>query len=151
MKEGAHCFSPAAPNTSPDTCPDTGPRGDTLIAPILEYANGNVSGGLGRSVIGGYVYRGSALAGFHGRYIFGDWSQSFSQPLGSLFAASQPPGDSGPWSFEALRIAGRSKERPGEFVLAFGKDTVGELYLLTSKRAGPSGHTGTVYRIIPPE
>jgi hypothetical protein len=35
-------------------------------------------------------------------------------------------------------------------VLGFGKDSVGELYVLTTDNVGPAGTTGKVYRIVPP-
>ena len=35
-----------------------------------------------------------------------------------------------------------------EFVLAFGEDAAGELYVLTTEQAGPQGDTGKVYRIV---
>jgi hypothetical protein len=35
------------------------------------------------------------------------------------------------------------------FLLSIGQDAEGELYLLTSRRSGPSGETGTVLKLIP--
>ncbi len=35
-----------------------------------------------------------------------------------------------------------------EFVLAFGEDDAGELYVLTAEQAGPQGDTGKVYRLV---
>jgi glucose/arabinose dehydrogenase len=151
IKEGFHCFDPANPMNPPDTCPDEGPQGEELIDPILEYTNANIAEGLGRAVIGGYVYRGSDLPQFEGRYIFGDWSRSFGQPLGTLFVATAPENDGEAWSFEELEVTERPDGRLGEFVLAFGRDAEGELYILTSESGGPSGSTGRVYRITAAE
>jgi glucose/arabinose dehydrogenase len=151
IKEGTHCFSPDSPRNPPDTCPDTGPRGEELIDPILEYQNANVAGGLGRAVIGGYVYRGSELPGFEGRYVFGDWSLSFGQPLGTLFVATPPDDGGDEWPFEELEVAERPDGRLGEYVLALGRDATGELYVLTHETGGPQGSTGKVLRLTAPE
>lgn len=35
-----------------------------------------------------------------------------------------------------------------EFVLAFGEDDAGELYVLTAEQAGPQGDTGKAYRLV---
>ena len=149
IKEGTRCFDPQNPNTPPDQCPDTGPMGETLINPILEYRNAN-AGGLGIAVIGGMVYRGSALPSFQGRYVFGDWSTSFSQPNGILFVATPPEMGEEMWSFEELRVANREGGRLGSYLLSFGQDTDLELYALTTDASGPTGDTGRVLKIVPP-
>ena len=48
-------------------CPLTA-NGAPLIDPIAEYDHS-----IGRSMTGGYVYRGSAIASLRGRYVFGDF------------------------------------------------------------------------------
>src|SRR5439155_78920 len=58
-----------------------------LILPIMEYAH-NASGG--EAIIGGFVYRGSAIAGLAGAYVFGDLSS------GHIWAGVQD--SSGNWS-----------------------------------------------------
>jgi glucose/arabinose dehydrogenase len=151
VKEGAHCFSPATPNQPPTACPGTDPEGDPLIDPIIEYQNGNAPGGLGLAVVGGYVYRGDALPAFGGRYVFGDWSTSFTAPNGTLFVAAPPESDGEGWSFQELEIVTREDGRLGAFLLAFGQDAEKELYVLTSGVSGPSGSTGKVWRLVPAE
>jgi glucose/arabinose dehydrogenase len=42
--------------------------GPNLLQPVAEYGRT-----AGRSITGGYVYRGSAIAGLAGRYVFGDF------------------------------------------------------------------------------
>lgn len=150
VKEGAHCFSPATPNQPPEQCPDTEPDGTPLIDPVIEYGNVNVPGGFGLAVVGGYVYRGEALSGFQGRYVFGDWSRSFSAGDGSLFVAAPSDAEGSLWSFEELRVATSDDGRLGAFLLALGQDAQNELYLLTSGDSGPLSGTGRVYRIVPP-
>lgn len=151
VKEGTHCFSPATPNNPPDECPDTDLEGWPLIDPIIEYENANLPGGVGRAVVGGYVYRGGRLPGFVGRYVFADWSMSFSVPDGTLFVAARPDVEGAMWSFQELQVATTEDGRVGEFILALGEDAEGELYVLTSESPGPTGTTGKVYRMVPAE
>lgn len=150
VKEGTHCFSTATPNESPETCPDSEPDGSPLIDPIIEYRNAG-AGGLGIAVVGGHVYRGEALPAFEGRYVFGDWSTSFSTPDGTLLVATRPESEGEMWPFEELQIATRDDGELGAFLLGFGEDAQGELYVLTSQASGPQPGTGRVWRIVPPE
>lgn len=149
VKEGTHCFSPATPNQPPEECPDTDPQGKPLIDPIIEYENANLPGGLGRAVVGGYIYRGEALPGFGGRLVFADWSTSFSVGNGTLFVATRPQVEGKMWSYEELEVATTGDGRMGEFILALGEDTEGELYVLTSEMSGPTGTTGKLHKIMP--
>ena len=153
VKEGTHCFSTDNPDESPSECPDTvgapHPRaGDPLIDPVIEYANHHQPGGLGATVIGGHVYRGTALPQFSGRYVFGDWSREFEEPDGSLFVAKSRK--KGLWHMEQLRIATSPTGRVGHYVLGFGQDLAGEMYVLTTDQTGPAGMTGKVYRLVRP-
>jgi len=147
VKEGTHCFDAESPDEVLDECPDMGGMDEPLIDPILEYASANQAGGLGLSVIGGYVYRGSALPNLEGSYVFGDWSTSFDTGDGTLFVASDGGAD---WSMQELVIQNRDGESIGEYVLAFGRDAAGELYVLTNEMTGPTGSTGKVYRLVEP-
>jgi glucose/arabinose dehydrogenase len=150
IKEGTHCFDPDRPDRPPAECPATGPMGETLIDPVLEYHNANAPGGLGRAVVGGLVYRGSALPRFQGRYIFGDWSTSFAQPDGTLLVATPPEAPGEMWPFTELQIATRENGKLASYLLSFGQDADLELYVLTSDTTGPTGDTGQVFKIIPP-
>ncbi|HTV25941.1 MAG TPA: PQQ-dependent sugar dehydrogenase, partial [Polyangiaceae bacterium] len=147
VKEGTHCFSTASPSAGLADCPDADPDGVPLVDPIIEYASANQDGGVGLSVIAGHVYRGTALPELAGKYVFADWSTSFSLPDGHLFVASPPAGGGGPWSVTPLAIEGRDGTNIGEYVLSVGEDAAGELYLLTSEVGAPSGTTGKVYKI----
>jgi glucose/arabinose dehydrogenase len=155
VREGNHCYSTASP-ANPDAitnCPETDPGSDPLIPPIIEFANSkNPAGGVGLVIIGGVVYRGQALPAWNGRYLFGQWSRSAQQPDGGLFAASRPAeNNSGLWPFEMITIANRPDGALGAFLLAFGQDTAGEVYILTSQATGPSGQTGKVFRLVAPQ
>lgn len=44
-------------------------------------------------------------------------------------------------------LVGTERER---FILSFGEDEAGELYVLTTSRARPTMRSGVVYRIIDP-
>jgi hypothetical protein len=39
---------------------------------------------------------------------------------------------------------------PGHYVLGFGEDRAGELYVLTTDQTGPAGTAGKVYRLVRP-
>jgi hypothetical protein len=100
-------------------------------------------GCMGISVTGGYVYRGEHKA-WDGKYIFGDWSKSFSEMDGQLFIGSKS-GD-GKWSMEKATVSGMDKV---PYILAFGQDDAGEVYTLTSISTGPVGGHDKIYRIAP--
>jgi len=144
IKEGSHCFDPNNPNVSPTNCSS---QGKNLIDPVLEYKNiSQGAGGLGAVIMGGYVYRGAAIPGLRGKYIFGDWSKSFSRGDGSLFVANPAAST---WPFKELLIDNTANNRLGEFLMGFGQDENYELYILTKTNSGPSGSTGKVYKMAP--
>lgn len=148
IREGLHCFDPNAPGTPPPQCPDTAAGGEPLLDPIIEYPHFDDQGDpVGIVVIGGFVYRGSAIPGLHGDYVFADFSTSFFAPDGTLFAAAETA--DGDWQMRELKVADRPNGRIGRFILGFGSDAQGELYVLTSGNLAPSGSTGQVYRIVP--
>jgi glucose/arabinose dehydrogenase len=104
-REGAHCFEP------PNGC-DT-----NNVDPVTEYDHS-----IGRSITGGYVYRGDAFPGLQGLYVFGDfatgriWSVPFDSPIGTL---PDPLADT------ALSISSFAESNDGElFVLDFGNGTI---------------------------
>lgn len=134
-REGQHCFSPDTPDQPPANCDLVGPFGDGLIDPILEYAHP-----AGQSVIGGYVYRGEDAPSLLGRYIFGDW---FYRSDGlNLFTAV--PTTDGKWVSSPLQV----NNSPYAYILSFGEDANGSLYLMTTDWLGPTSNTGKVYRIV---
>ncbi len=151
VKEGTHCFSTANPGT-PDAitdCPTEDPLGNPLIDPIIEFRNlKHPDGGLGSTIIGGVVYRGSDLPAWDGRYIFGQWSISSPIRQGGLSVATRA--DQGFWDFEEVQIVNNGNGDLGAFLLALGQDQQGEVYVLTSSNVGPSGNSGMVYRINAP-
>jgi glucose/arabinose dehydrogenase len=154
VKEGTHCFDAESNREIPESCPDVvGPghpdEGAPLLDPVIEYANSSQPGGLGRAVVGGYVYRGEDIRQFRGRYVYGDWSTGFGVPDGLLFI-SRPRRDDQLWQIQPILLQGRPDRRLGHYLLGFGQDAAGEIYVLTSDNTGPTGNTGRVYRLAPP-
>lgn len=117
ITEGSNCFDP------PSDCPD-----DDLVQPALEYP----SEGADCAIIGGFVYRGEAVDGLAGHYLYSDycggWLRSF---------AYEP--DSGEVTFETDHI---ETGRLGQ-VYSIGEDTEGEVYVLAGD--------GTIYRVVAAE
>lgn len=147
--EGTHCFDTQNTNTAPPStfCDTVGPLGHELKLPVIEYPHLRNQGDraiAGISVIGGYIYRGSAIEGLQGQYVFGDWSQSFSQPEGQLLIAhpttSRAEGQL--WGLSQVQVL-------DSYILGFGEDSAGELYVMTTSNTGPTGNTGAVHKIVP--
>jgi len=99
VMEGLHCFKPA-----------TGCSTAGLVLPIAEYSHSE-----GVAVIGGYVYRGSAIPALVGSYVFGDFT------AGKIWRLTQDA--SGAWQ-RVLLLSG------GPTLSSFGRDLAGELYTL---------------------
>ncbi len=160
IREGTYCFDPDNPRQPPDECRTTGYRGEPLIGPVVEVGHD-----VGDVIIGGYVYRGNALPGFFGRYIFGNWVWTDAEiGNGTLMVASPPsdwswkmpsapddltPDDVRMWTIYNINVVRGSKETIKGFIRGFGEDSDGELYIMASQRAGPTGKTGKVYKIMP--
>lgn len=109
LREGTHQFRGAAPAGA--------------IEPVFEYDRGNGA----CSVTGGFVYRGRALPGLAGAYVYGDYCE------GTLFALV-PKGDA--WERISLGVnAGKGT------LVSFGEDTAGELYVLAL--------SGTISKLVP--
>ena len=98
--EGRHCYSPKA---------DCDPGGTVL--PVIEYSANN-----GCSVIGGYVYRGSAIPALIGTYVYGDYCSG--EVRGFRYQNGEAVGDS-------LLVDSRLN------ITSFGEDANGEIYALS--------------------
>lgn len=112
--------------------PEVGGDAPGLTDPVFEYPHVG-AGALGRSIIGGYVYRGPSIAGADGRYFFGDFvsGRIFSFLPGEDGAALDLRDDT-----DAL-LAGTGLSG----LASFGEGGMGELYLI--------GLNGTVVRMVP--
>ena len=117
VMEASHCFREAARCSS-----------ESLVLPVVEYGRDG-----GCSVTGGYVYRGTAIEGLAGWYLFGDYCSGLL--FGIPSDVPQPgAGETAPGPQELLLETGAS-------ISSFGEDAEGELYL--------SDHgSGTIYRIV---
>lgn len=148
VREGFHCFNPEKPTETPDSCPDKDVRGHAFTDPILEYKNvkafRNDPDAYGISITGGYVYRGKSIEGLQGKYIFADWSRNWAMPDGVILAGSKNGQDQ--WSLEALDLEEQGKV--GSYIVAFGEDAKGELYVLTNATNGLMNRKGKVYKIV---
>lgn len=139
--EGFHCFDPFNPTMTPSSCSGTGPNGEPLLNPIAEYNHGD-----GIAVIGGFVYRGQRSSPLFGKYVFGDFSRGFGAPDGRLFWLDADGALSDIFEFQL----GELNLPLGRFLLGFGEDEDGEIYVMTSGNLGPSGNMGEVFRLVPP-
>ncbi len=100
VTEGAHCFDPA------DGCDTVG-----ITMPIMEYSHRS---GAGRSITGGYRYRGDAVSTLQNAYVFGDFVS------GNIWASTFT-GES--WATVQLFDTNYA-------IAAFGQDAAGELYVV---------------------
>ncbi|MCU0787293.1 MAG: CHRD domain-containing protein [Verrucomicrobia bacterium] len=107
-----------------------------LVDPIAMYDHDD-----GLAIIGGYRYRGGAIGGLAGTYVFGDWG-SFSAPSGRLYYLDATNG------VNEFRL-GFEDRSLGMWLKGWGQDAGGELYVFGSKALGPSGATGRMLKLIP--
>jgi glucose/arabinose dehydrogenase len=144
--EGTICFNPDRVVTPPEDCPREGPLGEELIDPIVEYERGPEAGSV---IVAAVRYRGQAMPEYEGVLFLADYSRIRYEPDGILYIAR--PQEEGPWAPELLRIDtrldGRSEGLLRRFVLTISQDLDGELYLLTTRRGGPTGTSGEVFAI----
>ncbi len=146
VKEGTHCFDTDNDLVERPSCPMTDSAGNPLIDPVIELVNtaNPKGGGVGIAIIGGFVYRGTALPGLQGKYIFGMLSAD-GKATGTVYSADMTT--SGTWPNSLLALSGYPNNL-GLFLKSFGQDQSGEIYLLTSAQLGPQGTTGQVYKIV---
>lgn len=125
-----------------------------LLDPIAQYQHPGAGLGLldvGLSVTGGVVYRGAASPPLDGVYLFGDWSNGFQAPAGTLLGLEETAPDT--FELSVLDVVGGNPL--SEFIQAFGLDESGEPYMATKQtlavsELGPLGEpTGKIYRIVP--
>jgi hypothetical protein len=147
IKEGTHCFDTDSDLVERPSCPLTDSAGNPLIDPVIEMANNAnpKGGGVGNAVIGGFVYRGTALRSLVGKYLFGMFSTTNNAKSGKVFSADMA--GSGSWSYSPLALTGYPADL-GTYLKSFGQDQSGEIYILTSDQSGPNGNTGKVYKLI---
>ena len=140
--------TPDQPDFDPDraTPPALAPD---LVDPIAQYDTHHE----GHSVIGGFVYRGSALEQLKmaGRYIFGDFSIIFRFPVGPqdygrLFHVKPGLGQK-PQEIQEFQIV--PGNRLSMALLGWGEDADGELYPMGNISGLPFFGEGIVLKIVP--
>ena len=105
---GWRCFEGA--NAFNNTC---GPNSASAIAPVAQYGRT-----LGFSTTGGFVYRGSAIPGLFGRYVFGDFG---SGNIWQIPRDTMPTMTMGPGLASGLQISTFAQDADGEvYVVHFG-------------------------------
>ena len=149
LREGFGCFDPKASTKPPEDCPKKGANGEPLLDPVLAYKNfkgfARDPEATGISITGGYVYRGKAIPGLEGKYVFADWSRNWVKADGVMLVASR---NGEKWSWQPLEVEGQTKGSVGAYVTAFGEDNSGELYVLTNGSNMVKGTSGKVYKIV---
>ncbi|XP_048378178.1 HHIP-like protein 1 isoform X2 [Stegostoma tigrinum] len=115
------------------------------ILPIFAYPHR-----LGRSVTGGYIYRGCEMPNLNGLYIFGDFMS------GRLMSLKEDP-RSGHWSYQEICMGrGQVCNFPKlinnyyQYIISFAEDEAGELYFMSSGNPSAYVPAGTVYKLIDP-
>ncbi len=148
IKEGTHCFNPDDFTDPPDTCPDTGPLGEPLIDPVIEYQRAPDAGSV---VIPGVLSRDSSVPILQDRFVFGDYATIRFIPTGVIYAAT--PNAEGLWPIERVTV-GASADAPtgglNRFLLGVNQDSSGRLYVLTTEMGGPEGNTGAIFNLEDP-
>lgn len=119
IMEGSECFNPSR------NCDQTG-----LILPIAEYTHDS---GLGISITGGYVYRGTQFPSIEGKYIFGDFT-------GTLMFLEQDGDD---WILNEFDVEREGRNTLGRSIYTFAEDRDGEIYVISSD--------GSIFQITVPE
>lgn len=131
IMEGFHEFDP-------DLAEMLGIDISTLAEPIHEYSHG-----MGLSIVGGYVYHGETYPKLQNKYVFGEWSDGFSGRARLFYLEKTGDND---WTRFDFRLP-ENKEFIEKYILAFGEDEQGELYVLTTETLGPTGSTGEIHQI----
>ncbi|XP_042244489.1 HHIP-like protein 2 [Thunnus maccoyii] len=115
------------------------------ILPIFAYSHH-----VGKSVTGGYVYRGCESPNLNGLYIFGDF-------MSGRIMALEEDKTTGNWKERSVCM-GETKtcSFPGlinhhhKFIISFAEDEAGELYFLATTYPSAGSPFGTVFKFMDP-
>ncbi|XP_043913791.1 HHIP-like protein 2 [Protopterus annectens] len=115
------------------------------ILPIYAYSHH-----IGKSVTGGYIYRGCESPNLNGLYIFGDFM------TGRLMALEEDK-RTGTWKKQDVCMGEpKTCAFPGlvnkysRYIISFAEDEAGELYFMSTTYATAHSPQGTIYKIIDP-
>jgi glucose/arabinose dehydrogenase len=145
IHEGTFCFNANGDESGfvskPKNCAKSG-----MIAPVSQYDHDD-----GTAIIGGFVYRGSNVRSLRGRYVFGDYAKPSAQEGRLLFLTGRNiVGKKSIRKSPLAEIRIQGQQSLGLFLLGFGQDAQGELYVLGNTTGIPFGSTGGVWRIEAP-
>uniref|UniRef100_A0A3P8SEP0 HHIP like 1 n=1 Tax=Amphiprion percula TaxID=161767 RepID=A0A3P8SEP0_AMPPE len=115
------------------------------VLPIYAYPHK-----MGKSVTGGYVYRGCEYPNLNGMYIFGDF---MSGRLMSL----QEDKSTGEWKYKEICMGvGLTCAFPGlinnyhQYIISFAEDESGELYFMSTGVPSATSPSGVIYKVVDP-
>ena len=122
---------------------------EDTVHPVIAYPHNEGFGefpAMGISITGGHVYRGSAIKGLQGHYLYADWAMSWAGPNYGLFVAEPTAG--GEWTSDLLPGGGAPEEK-NAWITGFARDRDGEIYVLTNDSNTPRGKHGRIWKITP--
>ncbi|XP_038205371.1 HHIP-like protein 2 [Arvicola amphibius] len=114
------------------------------ILPIYAYGHD-----VGKSVTGGYVYRGCESPNLNGLYIFGDF-------MSGRLMALQEDRKTKKWRKQDICLGNSSCAFPGlistysQFIISFAEDEAGELYFLATSYPSAYAPHGSIYKFVDP-
>ncbi|NWR60766.1 HIPL2 protein, partial [Bucorvus abyssinicus] len=115
------------------------------ILPIFAYGRN-----VGKSVTGGYVYRGCESPNLNGLYLFGDF-------MNGRLMALQEDEKTKKWKKQDICIGStRACAFPGlissysKFIISFAEDEAGELYFMSTSYASAYAPHGSLYKFVDP-
>ncbi|KFP44724.1 HHIP-like 1, partial [Chlamydotis macqueenii] len=113
------------------------------VLPIYAYPHK-----MGKSVTGGYVYRGCESPNLNGLYIFGDFMS------GRLMSLKEDPA-TGEWQYSEICMGtGQTCMFPGlinnyyQYIISFAEDEAGELYFMSTGIPSATAPHGVVYKVV---
>ncbi|XP_009073597.1 PREDICTED: HHIP-like protein 1, partial [Acanthisitta chloris] len=113
------------------------------VLPIYAYPHK-----MGKSVTGGYVYRGCESPNLNGLYIFGDFMS------GRLMSLKEDRA-TGEWQYSEICMGtGQTCMFPGlinnyyQYIISFAEDEAGELYFMSTGVPSATAPHGVVYKVV---
>ncbi|NXV16156.1 HIPL1 protein, partial [Cepphus grylle] len=113
------------------------------VLPIYAYPHK-----MGKSVTGGYVYRGCESPNLNGLYIFGDFMS------GRLMSLKEDRA-TGEWQYSEICMgSGQTCMFPGlinnyyQYIISFAEDEAGELYFMSTGVPSATAPHGVVYKVV---
>uniref|UniRef100_A0A669CZU7 HHIP-like protein 1 n=1 Tax=Oreochromis niloticus TaxID=8128 RepID=A0A669CZU7_ORENI len=115
------------------------------VLPIFAYPHK-----LGKSVTGGYIYRGCQMPNLNGLYIFGDFMSGRLMSLRENVIT-------GEWQYNEICM-GRDQtcrfpkliNSYYKYIISFAEDEAGELYFLATGVPSATARGGVIYKIVDP-